>query len=57
MELALSTGFVVLNENEMYSIEGGNDVAYYVGVGVGVVLGIVYDAVLVYRALVTGSWY
>lgn len=56
MELALSTGFIALEEQEMYAIEGGNDVTYYIGYGVGTVVALVYDAMVVVRALYTGSF-
>ena len=57
MELALSNGFTCLAEEELYLIDGGEEsIAYYIGYGVGVVLGLVYDAMLIYKAVTTGSW-
>ncbi len=57
MELALSNGFTCLAEEELYLIDGGEEsIAYYIGYGVGVVLGIVYDAMVIVRAIYTGSF-
>ena len=57
MELALSNGFTCLAEEELYLIDGGEEsIAYYIGYGVGVVLGLVYDAMVIVRALYYGSF-
>ena len=57
MELALSNGFTCLAEEELYLVDGGDEgIEYYIGYGIGVVLGIVYDAMVIVRAIYTGSF-
>ena len=56
MEMSLSNGFTSLMDEELYIIEGGNEIAYDIGYGVGVVLGLIYDAAVIVRAVYTGSF-
>ena len=60
MEMVLSNGFCELSFNEAMIIDGGNETAdavcKVIGQIVGGALGLLYDAAVVYRAVMTGSW-
>ena len=44
-----------LSNDELFVVDGG-DVLYDIGYGVGVALGLVYDAMLILRAVYYGSF-
>ena len=53
--LTTNNMFSELSNDELLMIEGG-DIPYDIGYGIGVIIGILYDAADIMRAVYTGSF-